>query len=165
MELELVKLKARQLFDEIPERGLALDCGPYNAFMNVNGAIQVMEEMEEKGIESDSVTFHFMFIGMMKCREFGFDRVCELYCKMKLFCQKGEVNLGLDLWKYMVEKGYCPHGHALELLTTALCARRRDNDAFECSWQTVERGRCVSKPVFRMLEKLEELKRKDTETA
>ncbi|KAH0928196.1 hypothetical protein HID58_013923 [Brassica napus] len=114
------------------------------------------EEMEEKGIEADSVTFHSMFIGMMKCREFGFDRVCELYCKMKLFCQKGEVNLGLDLWRYMVEKGYCPRGHVLDLLTTALCARRR--------------AVCVSALVFRMLEislssngeleKLEELKRK-----
>ncbi|CAH8389129.1 unnamed protein product [Eruca vesicaria subsp. sativa] len=187
------KIKARQLFDEIPERGFAYDCGAYNAFMSalmrcrdVSGAMLVMKEMEEKGIEPDSVTFHSMFIGMMKCKEFGFDAVCELYYKMKgrclvpktptvvmlmkLFCLNGEVNLGLDLWKYMLEKGYCPHGHALELLTTALCARRRANDAFECSRQTVERGRCVSEPVLRMLEtslsstdeleKLEELKRK-----
>ncbi|KAJ0246517.1 Pentatricopeptide repeat-containing protein [Hirschfeldia incana] len=187
------KVKARQLFDEIPERGLRCDCGAYNALISalmrcgdVSGAVQVMEEMEEKGIEADSVTFHSMFIGMMKCKEFGFTGVCELYGKMKerslvpktptvvmlmkLFCQNGEVNLGLDLWTYMLEKGYCPHGHALELLTTALCARRRADDAFECSRQTVERGRCVSEPVFRMLEtslsskgeleKLEELKRK-----
>ncbi|KAL0714942.1 hypothetical protein Bca4012_021921 [Brassica carinata] len=187
------KVKARQLFDEIPERGLRRDCGVYNALMSalmrcgdVSGAMQVMEEMEEDGIEADSVTFHSVFIGMMKCKEFGFDGVCELYQKMKerslvpktptvvmlmkLFCRNGEVNLGLDLWKYMVEKGYCPHGHALELLTTALCARRRGDDAFECSRQTVERGRCLSEPVYRMLEtslssrgeleKLEELKRK-----
>lgn len=187
------KVKARQLFDEIPERGLRRDCGAYNALMSalmrcgdVGGAVQVMKEMEEKGVEPDSVTFHSVFIGMMKSKEFGFEGVCELYQKMKgrslvpktptvvmlmkLFCQNGEVNLGLDLWKYMLEKGYCPHGHALELLTTALCARRRANDAFECSRQTVERGRCVSEPVLRMLEtslssngeleKLEELKRK-----
>lgn len=187
------KVKARQLFDEIPERGLRCDCGAYNALMSalmrcgdVGGAVQVMKEMEEEGIEPDSVTFHSVFIGMMKSKEFGFEGVCELYQKMKgrslvpktptvvllmkLFCQNGEVNLGLDLWKYMLEKGYCPHGHALELLTTALCARRRANDAFECSRQTVERGRCVSEPVLRMLEtslssngeleKLEELKRK-----
>ncbi|CAN6978777.1 pentatricopeptide repeat-containing protein At3g61360 [Brassica rapa] len=185
------KVKARQLFDEIPERGLKVDCGAYNALMStlmrcgdVSGAMVLMKEMEEKGIEADSVTFHSVFIGMMKSKEFGFDGVCELYQKMKgrslvpktptvvmlmkLFCQNGEVNLGLDLWKYMLEKGYCPHGHALELLTTALCARRRADDAFECSRQTVERGRCVSEPVFRMLEtslsnkgeleKLEELK-------
>ncbi|CAN8254050.1 unnamed protein product [Cochlearia groenlandica] len=187
------KIKARQLFDEIPERGLTPDCGAYNASMSslmkcgdVSGAMQVMKEMEEKGIEPDSVTFHSMFIGMMKSKEFGFKGVCEFYYKMKerslvpktptvvmlmkLFCHNGEVNLGLDLWKYMLEKGYCPHGHALDLLTTALCARRRANDAFECSRQTVDRGRCVSEPVFRMLqtslssrdevEKLEELKRK-----
>ncbi|KAG7566533.1 Pentatricopeptide repeat [Arabidopsis suecica] len=187
------KIKARQLFDEIPKRGLTPDCGAYNALMSslmkcgdVSDAIKVMKEMEVKGIEPDSVTFHSMFIGMMKAKEFGFNGVCEYYHKMKerclvpktptvvmlmkLFCQNGEVNLGLDLWKYMLEKGYCPHGHALELLTTALCARRRGNDAFECSRQTVERGRCVSEPVYRMLEtslssnnelkKLEELKGK-----
>ncbi|CAN6905658.1 unnamed protein product [Brassica oleracea] len=187
------KMKARQLFDEIPERGLRHDCGAYNALMStlmrcgdVSGAMVLMKEMEEKGVEPDSVTFHSVFIGMMKSKEFGFDGVCELYQKMKgrslvpktptvvmlmkLFCQNGEVNLGLDLWKYMLEKGYCPHGHALELLTTALCARRRADDAFECSRQTVERGRCVSEPVLRMLEtslsskgeleKLEELKSK-----
>ncbi|CAH8269365.1 unnamed protein product [Arabidopsis lyrata] len=187
------KIKARQLFDEIPKRGLTPDCGAYNALMSslmkcgdVSDAIKVMKEMEEKEIEPDSVTFHSMFIGMMKSKEFGFSGVCEYYQKMKerslvpktptvvmlmkLFCQNGEVNLGLDLWKYMLEKGYCPHGHALELLTTALCARRRANDAFECSRQTVERGRCVSEPVYRMLEtslssnnelkKLEELKGK-----
>ncbi|KAG7594152.1 Reverse transcriptase RNA-dependent DNA polymerase [Arabidopsis thaliana x Arabidopsis arenosa] len=148
------KIKARQLFDEIPKGGLTPDCGAYNALMSslmkcgdVSGAIKVMKEMEEKGIEPDSVTLHSMFIGMMKSKEFGFNGVCEYYHKMKerclvpktptvvrlmkLFCQNGEVNLGLDLWKYMLEKGYCPHGHALELLTTALCARRRGNDAFE----------------------------------
>ena len=38
------------------------------------------------------------------------------------------------------------------ILTTVLCARRKAVDAFECSRQTVERGRCVVKPVFRMLE-------------
>ncbi|KFK35327.1 hypothetical protein AALP_AA5G270300 [Arabis alpina] len=186
-------VKARQLFDEITKRGLVSDCGAYNALMSslmkcgdVSGAIQVMKEMEEKGIEADSVSYHSVFIGMMKSKEFGFDGVCEYYSKMKerslvpktptvvmlmkLFCLNGEVNLGLDLWKYMIEKGYCPHGHALDLLTTALCARRRANDAFECSRQTVERGRCVSDQVLRMLEtslsskdeveKLEELKRK-----
>ncbi|EOA23307.1 hypothetical protein CARUB_v10019081mg [Capsella rubella] len=187
------KIKARQLFDEIPKRGLTPDCGAYNALMSslmkcgdVSGAVKVMKEMEEKGIEPDSVTFHSMFIGMMKSKEFGFEGVCVYYQKMKevslvpktptvvmlmkLFCQNGEVNLGLDLWKYILDKGYCPHGHALDLLTTALCARRRANDAFECSMQTVERGRCVSEPVYRMLEtslsskdelgKLEELKMK-----
>ncbi|CAE5959443.1 unnamed protein product [Arabidopsis arenosa] len=58
----------------------------------------------------------------------------------------------------------------IALMATALCARRRGNDAFECSRQTVERGGCVSEPVYRMLEtslssnnelkKLEELKGK-----
>lgn len=49
---------------------------------------------------------------------------------MKLFYEKGEVNVELELWKYMQEKGYCPHDHVLELFTTALCVRRRANDNY-----------------------------------
>ncbi|CAF2138537.1 unnamed protein product [Brassica rapa subsp. narinosa] len=38
---------------------------------------------------------------------------------MKLFFENGEVNLELNLRKYMMEKGYCPHAHTLELFTNA----------------------------------------------
>ena len=38
---------------------------------------------------------------------------------MKLFFENGKVNMELNLRKYMMEKGYCPHGHALELFTNA----------------------------------------------
>lgn len=64
---------------------------------------------------------------------------------MKMFYEKGEVNVELELRKYMLEKGYCPHGHTLELFTTALCVRRRANDS---SRQTMERGRFMSKPAL-----------------
>lgn len=70
--------------------------------------------MEEKGIEAYKCDFPLYVYRNDEMQEFGFDRVCELYYKtkgrclvpktptvvmlMKLFCQKGEVNLGLDLW-------------------------------------------------------------------
>ncbi|XP_010538335.1 PREDICTED: pentatricopeptide repeat-containing protein At3g61360 [Tarenaya hassleriana] len=187
------KNKARQLFDEIPQIGLTPDTGAYNALISslikcrdINGAIEVTNEMEEKGIALDDVTFRTMILGMMKSKEYGITGISEFYQRMKeqdsvpktrtvvilmkLFCQNGEVNQGLDLWRYMSDKGYCPHSHALELLVTALCSRGRVDEAFECSWKTVERGRCLSEPVYRMLEtylsrsshskKLEDLRRK-----
>ncbi|KAL3641129.1 hypothetical protein CASFOL_016097 [Castilleja foliolosa] len=181
--------KARELFDEIPQRGFEADIGAYNAllstFVRSNDlvlAMKLMEEMERKNIEHDNVTYHTMLLGLMKLD--GVDGVYGLYKKMvgkefvpktrtvvmlmKFFCENRRVDLGLDLWDYLLRKGYCPHGHALDLVVTGLCACGRVEEAFCCSKQMLERGRIVSERVVMMLErflvergefgKLEELK-------
>lgn len=53
----------------------------------------------------------------------------------------------------MMEKGLCPHEHALALLVTGLCSHGRVREAFECAEQMLSRGRHMSKPVFHMLER------------
>ncbi|EXB76301.1 hypothetical protein L484_025659 [Morus notabilis] len=72
---------------------------------------------------------------------------------MKLFCANSRVDLGLHLWEYLMGKGYCPHGHALELLLTGLCSRGFVKEAFECSKQVLERGRHLSEAAFRLIER------------
>ncbi|KAE8009897.1 hypothetical protein FH972_006303 [Carpinus fangiana] len=167
-------IKARQLFDEIPLRNLHSDTGTYNALMSslvrskdVKSAVALMDEMEEKHIEHDSMTYQIMFSGLMRSN--GIEGVCELYHKMvernfvpqtrtvvmlmKFFCGNRQLDLGLNFWNYLVEKGYCPHGHALDLLVTGLCSLGRVQEAFECSKQVLERGRHISEPVSRMLER------------
>ncbi|XP_015900583.2 pentatricopeptide repeat-containing protein At3g61360-like [Ziziphus jujuba] len=166
-------IKARQLFEEISLRNLNPDTGAYNALMSsffrckdVESAVALMNEMEKKCIDYDSVAYHTMFFGLM--RTAGFESVSQLYYKMvernfvpktrtavmlmKYFCQNCRVDLGLHLWGYLVEKGCCPHGHALDLLLTALCSRGSVIEAFECSKQMLERGRYISEAAFRMLE-------------
>ncbi|KAL5752182.1 hypothetical protein ACOSP7_022358 [Xanthoceras sorbifolium] len=166
--------KARQLFEEIPRRDLKPDTGVYNALMStlirsrdMKSAIELMDDMEEKHIEHDSVTYHTIFLGMM--RSAGNEDVCKIYNKMvdsnfvpktrtvvmlmKFFCENHLLDLGLHLWTYLVEKGYCPHSHALDLLVTALCSRGRLQEAFECSRQMLVRGRQMSEAVYRMLER------------
>ncbi|TXG60321.1 hypothetical protein EZV62_014894 [Acer yangbiense] len=168
-------LKARQLFDELPRRDLKPDIGVHNALMStlirsrdMKSAIGLMDEMEEKRIEHDSVTYHTVFLGMT--RSAGIDGVCKLYNRMidsnfvpktqtvvmlmKFFCENQLLDLGLHLWTYLFEKGYCPHSHALDLLVTALCSRGRLQEAFECSRQMLVRGRQMSEAVYRMLERL-----------
>lgn len=168
--------KAQNLFNEIAKRNIKPDIGAYNALLSalircrdVESAISLMNEMEEKGIGHDGVSYHTMFVGLMKSRR-GILGVCELYQRMakrnfvpktrttvmlmKLFCENGLVDLGLDLWEYLIEKGYCPHGQALDLLVTGLCSRGRVNAAFECSKQMLERGRHVSESSFLMLQRL-----------
>ena len=101
--------------------------------------------------------------------EIPMDSISELYDKMmkknfvpkartavmlmKFFCENRQPDLGLNLWCYLLERGHCPHGHALDLLVTALCSHGRVQEAYECSKQMLERGRHMSEAVFRMLER------------
>ncbi|KAL7244373.1 hypothetical protein ACSBR1_016587 [Camellia fascicularis] len=166
--------KARELFEEIPMRNLRPDTGAYNALLSslvrcrdVESATSLMDEMEEKGIGHDNITYHTMFFGLMKSK--NLDSVSELFDKMtkknfvpktrtvvmlmKFFCANRQPDLGLNLWGYQLERGHCPHGHALDLLATSLCSHGKVQEAFECSKQMLERGRHVSEAVFRMLER------------
>ncbi|KAH7546945.1 hypothetical protein FEM48_Zijuj01G0254900 [Ziziphus jujuba var. spinosa] len=133
---------------------------------DVESAVALMDEMEKKCIDYDSMTNHTIFFGLM--RTSGFEGVSQLYYKMvernfvpktrtammlmKYFCLNCRVDLGLHLWGYMVEKGCCPHGHALDLLLTGLCSRGLVIEAFECSKQMLKRGRHISEAAFPMLE-------------
>lgn len=166
-------LQAQRLFDEIHLRNLLPDTGAYNALMSslirsrdVKSAVALMDEMEEKHIEHDYMTYHTMFSCLM--RTSCIDGASKLYYKMvdrnfvpktrtvvmltKFFCENHQLELGLHLWGYLVEKGYCPHGHALDLLLTALCSCGRVIEAFECSLQMLERGRHMNEASFRTLE-------------
>ncbi|KDP20163.1 hypothetical protein JCGZ_00024 [Jatropha curcas] len=168
-------IKARQLFNEICRRKLHPDTGAYNALISslircreMKSAMRLMDEMEEKCIGHDSVTYHTIFLGLMKQNDI--EGVCELYGKMiernfvpktrtvvmlmKFFCVNSRIDLGLGFWQYLLEKGYCPHGHALDLLVTGLCSRGRSQEAFECSKQYLETGMRLSEAVYRMLERV-----------
>ncbi|GMQ02979.1 hypothetical protein CsSME_00048969 [Camellia sinensis var. sinensis] len=118
-------------------------------------------------VEHDNITYHTMFFGLMKSK--NLDSVSELFDKMtkenfvpktrtvvmlmKFFCANYQPDLGLNLWGYLLERGRCQHGHALDLLATSLCSHGKVQEAFECSKQMLERGRHVSEAVFRMLER------------
>ncbi|EYU17442.1 hypothetical protein ABFS82_03G087200 [Erythranthe guttata] len=172
--------KAKELFEEISRRSLNTDTGAYNALLSayirskdVTSASALMAEMETRKVEHDNVTYHNMFMGLMRSN--GIDGVEALYRKMverdfvpksntavmlmKLFGQNRRVDLGLDLWGYLVKKGQCPHSHALDLLVTGLCACGRVEEAFDCSKQMLERGRLVSERVMQMLERVLELEK------
>lgn len=164
---------ARRLFDELVGRNLVVDTGAYNALISVfartkdmKSGVELMDEMEEKGIDHDDVTYYTMYEGIQK---FGcIDDVLKLYKRMtnknfvpktrtvimlmKYFCQNRRSDLGLQLWGYMIEKGCCPHGHVLDLLVTGLCCRGKVDEAFGCFKQVIESGRHPTERGFRVLE-------------
>ncbi|XP_048141068.1 pentatricopeptide repeat-containing protein At3g61360-like [Rhodamnia argentea] len=164
--------KAKELFDGILTKNMQPDTAAYNAMISVlikakyvKAAIALMDEMEAKQIRHDNMTYHTLFFGLMRSREI--DGVYELYHRMvernfvpktrtvvmlmKYFCINRQVDMGLHLWEYLVGKGHCPHGHALDLLVIGLCSRGRELEAFECSKQMLERGRLMTEATFRML--------------
>lgn len=164
--------KAWELFDMILKRNMKPDVEAYNALISsmvkcrdVKAALQLMKEMEEKQIGRDNVTYHTLYLGLMRSK--GIEGVCDLYHEMieknfvpktrtvvmlmKFFCVNRRVDLGINLWGYIIGKGQCPHSHALDLLVTGLCSRGRLLEAFECSKQMMERGRQMSEVTYRML--------------
>ncbi|CAL1380144.1 unnamed protein product [Linum trigynum] len=167
-------LKARELFDEMRERNLQPEVGAYNALIStfikcreLKPAITLMEEMEENHLAVDNVTYHTLFVGSMNSS--GIEGVYELYQKMidrkfvpkartsvmlmKFFCVNGRVDLGIELWGYLMENGHCPHGHALDILVTGLCSRGKLEEALNCCMQFVKKGMRLSDSVYRMLRK------------
>ncbi|KAL3504455.1 hypothetical protein ACH5RR_034296 [Cinchona calisaya] len=166
-------IKAKEFFDEISRRNLQADIGDYNALMSafirsrdVKSAAVLMNEMEEKHVGLDNVTYHTMFLGLIRSE--GIDVVSEHYhlmilknfvpkartvvILMKLFCENQKIDLVLNLWSCSLEKGHCPHSHALDILMTRLYSKGRSEEAFDCARQTLERGRHMSDPC-RMLER------------
>ncbi|KAI9112827.1 hypothetical protein K1719_016144 [Acacia pycnantha] len=166
--------KAWQLFNEIHLRNLVADTGAYNALISsllrskdIKSALSLMDEMVEKHIEHDGVTYHTVFFGLMRSNDIG--GIIELYHKMtgrnfvpktrtvvmlmKYFCQNSHLDLSLTLWQYLLEQGYCPHAHALDLLVTGLCSRGMLHEAFECCKQMLGRGRHMSESSFLMLQR------------
>ncbi|KAF6142334.1 hypothetical protein GIB67_023359 [Kingdonia uniflora] len=165
---------ARGLFDEISLRRLNPDAGAYNALISssfrvgdVKSAMGLMDEMDEKSIGHDNVTYHTMFMGLKRWS--GNESVYRLYERMvesnfvpkartvvmlmKFFCENQRADLGLDLWRYMLEKGCCLHGHAVDVLLTGLCCVGKVEAAYECSIQVLERGRPLTEVGFGVMEK------------
>ncbi|MCD7448269.1 hypothetical protein HAX54_040030 [Datura stramonium] len=126
-----------------------------------------MDEMEEKSIKFDHLTYHTMFWGLIRSNDV--DSVIDLYKRMvdnkflpkarvvvmlmKFFCENHRLDLGLSVQNYLMDKGHCPHCHSLEILVRGLCSPGRVEEAFECSEEMLKRGRHMSEFVFQMLKR------------
>lgn len=133
---------------------------------DTNAGLTVLDEMELKGIEGDNVSYYTMLCGYKTSTDF--DGVLRIYRRMmnkglmprmrtvkllmKLFCEKGRLDLALELWNYLMEKGCCPHRHAVDILAKELCFSGQVAQAYECFKQVVERGRLPSHRGIQLLE-------------
>lgn len=164
--------KAQELFDEMFERGLDVDRGAYNALMschmrvgNLKGGMAVMDEMVEKGIELDDVSYYTVLSRLKKledvCLVYGrmisnrfVPRMRTVMLLMKVFCNNKRLDLGLQFWDYIVEKGLCLHCHVLDVLVIGLCGGGREDEGYRCFKQVVQSGRQPLDRTYRLLEGL-----------
>jgi pentatricopeptide repeat protein len=165
--------RARRLFDEMEQCGVAPDRGAHNALMgayvrakDLQSGMALMGEMERKGIGLDDVTYNTMLCGFRRVGDL--EGIWKIYSKMissgfvprtrttmllmKVFCENGRPDLGLELWDYLIGKGCVPHRHALDVLVTGLCCRDVVGEAYRCFREMIEMGMAPTERAFGVLE-------------
>jgi len=165
--------RARLLFDEMEKWGVIPDRGAHNALMgayvrtrDLKSAMAVMDRMERKGIGLDDVSYNTVFCGFQRVGDL--EGIWKVYTKMvgsgfmprtrttmllmKVFCENGRPDLGLELWDYLMAKGCVPHRHALDILVTGLCCRGVVSEAYRCFMEIIEMGMAPTERAFRVLE-------------
>ncbi|XP_024313398.1 pentatricopeptide repeat-containing protein At3g61360-like [Brachypodium distachyon] len=96
--------RARRLFDEMEQCAVTPDRGAHDALM---GAYVRARVGDLEGI--------WKIYSKMICSGF-MPRTRTTMLLMKVFCENGRPDLGLELWDYMIGKGCVPHRHALDVL-------------------------------------------------
>ncbi|KAL6873688.1 hypothetical protein ACP4OV_013770 [Aristida adscensionis] len=165
--------RARRLFDEMDSCGVTPDRGAHNALMgayvrsrDLQSAMAVMGEMERKGVGLDDVSYNTMLCGFQRVGDL--EGIWRVYSKMvgsgfmprtrttmllmKVFCENGRPDLGLELWDYLMGKGCVPHRHALDILVTGLCCKGVVFEAYRCFREMIEMGMAPTERAFRVLE-------------
>ncbi|KAM0868843.1 hypothetical protein ACQ4PT_041054 [Festuca glaucescens] len=165
--------RARRLFDEMEQCGVTPDRGAHNALMgayvrakDLQSGMALMGEMEHKGIGLDDVTYNTMLCGFRRVGDL--EGIWKIYSKMissgfmprarttmllmKVFCENGRPDLGLELWDYLIGKGCVPHRHALDVLVTGLCCRDVVGEAYRCFREMIEMGMAPTERAFGVLE-------------
>ncbi|PWZ23877.1 Pentatricopeptide repeat-containing protein [Zea mays] len=165
--------RARALFDEMEKWGVTPDRGAHNALMGVyvrvrdlQSAMAVMSDMERKGIGLDDVSYNTMLCGFQRVGDL--EGIWKVYSKMvssgfmprtrttmllmKVFCENGRPDLGLELWDYLMGRGCVPHQHALDILVTGLCCRGVVAEAYRCFREIIETGMAPTERAFTVLE-------------
>ncbi|KAL9227163.1 hypothetical protein vseg_002888 [Gypsophila vaccaria] len=170
--------KARDLLNEMKEYGCYPDVPAYNAAIRnyciakrLGNAYELLNEMVEKGLKPNPTTFNLFF------RVFYWSNDLKsswsLYRKMKAddclpntqscmflirMCKRQErVEMALELWNDMVEKGFGSFILVSDVLFDLLCDLGKLNEVEKCFLQMVEKRQKPSNVSFKRIKVLMEL--------
>lgn len=143
--------RARQLFDEMTEKGCSPTVVTYNALIqvackkgHVEDAVKMFDEMPIKGCEANVVTYTVLIKGL--CHAGKMDHAMEMFEKMKQdgpdpnvqiynilvrhVLEEGEKEKALDLFNKMGDRGAClPNRDTFNIVISRMFVRRRPEDA------------------------------------
>ncbi|KAK9699605.1 hypothetical protein RND81_08G184500 [Saponaria officinalis] len=174
--------KARDLLTEMKEYGCYPDVPAYNAAIRnyciakrLGNAYELVNEMTEKGLKPNPTTFNLFFRVFYWSNDLK--SAWSLYRKMKsdgclpntqscmflirLFKRQERVEMALELWDDMVEKGFGSYVLVSDVLFDMLCDLGKLNEAEKCFLQMVEKRQKPSNVSFKRIKVLMELANRD----
>lgn len=178
--------KARGVLKEMREYGCYPDVAAYNAVIRnfciakrLGDAYSVMEEMTGKGLSPNATTFNVILRSLFWMNDLKsswslYLRMREIGCLpntqscmflIRLMKRQERVDLALELWNDMVEKGFGAYTLVSDVLFDLLCDMGKLEEAERCFLQMVEKGQKPSQVSFRRIKVLMELARKDDSLA
>ncbi|KMS95812.1 hypothetical protein BVRB_004700 [Beta vulgaris subsp. vulgaris] len=170
--------KARELLSEMKEYGCYPDVAAYNAAIRnfciakrLGNAYELMNEMVGKGLSPNPTTYNLLFRVYYWSNDLKSS--WSLYQQMKAagclpntqscmflirLCKRQEmVEMALELWNDMVEKGFGSFILVSDVLFDLLCDLGKLVEAERCFLQMVEKGQKPSNVSFKRIKVLMEL--------
>ncbi|KAK3212271.1 hypothetical protein Dsin_016977 [Dipteronia sinensis] len=161
-------------FMEMVRNGIHADAALYNALIGAfckankfKNVYRVLDEMDSKSVKPNSRTCNIVLNGLIgrgKTDE-AFKvfrrmiKVCEpdadTYTMMiKMFCERGELEMAFKVWKYMKLKQFIPSMHTFSVLINGLCDKGNVTEACVLLEEMLEKGIQPSNVTFERLRRL-----------
>ncbi|TXG57904.1 hypothetical protein EZV62_015733 [Acer yangbiense] len=161
-------------FMEMERNGIHADAALYNALIGAfckankfKNVYRVLNEMGSKSVKPNSRTCNIVLNGLIgrgKTDE-AFKvfrrmiKVCEpdadTYTMMiKMFCERGELEMAFKVWKYMKLKQFIPSMHTFSVLINGLCDKGNVTEACVLLEEMLEKGIQPSNVTFERLRRL-----------
>ncbi|KAJ6678076.1 hypothetical protein OIU85_008644 [Salix viminalis] len=173
--------KARDMLKEMKEHGCYPDVAAYNAVIRnyciakrLDDAYSLMAEMASKGMSPNATSYNLFFRVFSWSNDLRnswdfYGRMMDAGCLpntqscmflIKLFKRNEKVEMALQLWNDMVEKGFGSYILVSDVLFDLLCDMGKLVEAEKCFLQMVEKGHKPSNVSFRRIKVLMELAKK-----
>ncbi|PIN20929.1 hypothetical protein CDL12_06380 [Handroanthus impetiginosus] len=173
--------KAREALKEMKEYGCYPDVAAYNAAIRnfciakrLGDAYNLMDEMMAKGLSPNATTYNVILRSLYWANDLKSS--WSLYLRMKetgclpttqscmflirLMRRQEKVDIALELWNDMVDKGFGSYILVSDVLFDLLCVLGKLEEAERCFLQMVEKGQKPSNVSFRRIKVLMELANK-----
>ncbi|GKA03199.1 pentatricopeptide repeat-containing protein [Tanacetum coccineum] len=161
-------------FLEMEKNGVKAHVAVYNAlisaFCKVNklkNACRVLNEMESKGVKPNSRTCNILLNHLVEHKET--DEAFKVFRRMikicdpdadtytimiKMFSEKGDIEMALKVWKFMKNKQFIPSLHTFSVLINGLCENEDASQACMLIEEMIEKGIRPPRLTFGRLRKL-----------